>query len=54
MIAATREEEIVRNLQKEILFNPEMRHRIILRAIKTAKTREAQKIIRKFFKREFR
>ncbi|MEM6738089.1 MAG: hypothetical protein AAGC64_00680 [Bacteroidota bacterium] len=31
--------EVLKELQKEILLNPEMRHRIILKAIKTTESR---------------
>ena len=45
--------EVLRKLQKEILRHPEMRYRIILKAIKTAESREVQKVIRTFYKASF-
>ena len=42
------------NLKLEIEQNPGKRHRIILRAIKTAESNEIKKLIREFFKKEFR
>lgn len=45
--------EILRNLQKEILLNPDMRHRIILKAIKTAESKEVRKTIREFCRSSF-
>ncbi|MEM6526115.1 MAG: hypothetical protein AAF693_20125 [Bacteroidota bacterium] len=43
----------LKDLQKEIILHPEKKHRIILKAIKTAKSRETMKAIRAFFKQEF-
>lgn len=48
MISTTDHLEVLRDIQKEILHNPEMRHRIILKAIKTAESRKVQKVIREF------
>lgn len=53
MITAIKEREILRKLEREIVLNPEMRHRIILKAIKTAESREVQKVIRTFYKASF-
>lgn len=41
------------HLKQEIENNPNAKHRIILKAIKTAKSRELQKTVRKFFLKEF-
>ena len=53
MITTTKEKEILRKLQKEIISNPKMRYRIILKAIKTAESKEVQKVIRAFYKASF-
>lgn len=45
--------ELLKELQREILLHPEMRHRIILKAIKTAESREVQKAIREFGRNAF-
>lgn len=42
--------EILNNLKREIILKPGMRNRLILKAIKTAQSKELQKLIRKFFK----
>ena len=44
---------IIEDLKKEIRNNPDHRHRIILRAIKTAESKEVQKVIREFCKSGF-
>lgn len=51
MITAIKKKEILRKLEREIILNPEMRHRIILKAIKTAKTSELGRLIRSYNKK---
>ena len=46
--------EILASLQKEIILHPEKKHRIILKAIKTAKYRENKQAIRPACRRAFR
>lgn len=50
MTSTAEHTEILNNLKREIILNPEMRNRIILKAIKTSQSKELQKAIRKFFK----
>ncbi|MEM9389505.1 MAG: hypothetical protein AAGA02_03470, partial [Bacteroidota bacterium] len=50
MTSTAEHTEILNNLKREIILNPKMRNRIILRAIKTSQSKELQKVIRKFFK----
>ncbi|MEM6738197.1 MAG: hypothetical protein AAF620_19225 [Bacteroidota bacterium] len=47
-------ELILANLKEEITNNPVAKHRIILKAIKTAECHEIQKTIREYFKKEFK
>ncbi|MEM9389145.1 MAG: hypothetical protein AAGA02_01655 [Bacteroidota bacterium] len=53
MTEATHHLEVIKNLEQEILLNPELRHRLVLKAIKTAKSKEARKMIRTFYKTSF-
>ncbi|MEM0940806.1 MAG: hypothetical protein AAGI25_13585 [Bacteroidota bacterium] len=46
-------EMIINELRKEIENNPDKKYRIILRAIKTAKSRELQKAIRLFCRQNY-
>ncbi|MEM7106749.1 MAG: hypothetical protein AAF519_00890 [Bacteroidota bacterium] len=51
MTPTTEHIEILKSLQKEIILNPKMKHRIILKAIKTAKTKELSRLIRSYNKK---
>ena len=53
-IEASEETLLLEKLEREIILNPEAKHRIILKAIKTTKSRATQKAIREYFKKEFR
>lgn len=44
---------VIQELRKAILLNPGLKHRIILKAIKTAESKEVQKAIRTFHKTSF-
>ncbi len=43
--------EVIKALKKDILLNPKMKHRLILRAIKTEANPEVQKLIRWYNKK---
>ena len=42
---------VIKSLREDILLNPQMRHRLILRAIETEKDPEVRKLIRWYNKR---
>ncbi|MEM6526146.1 MAG: hypothetical protein AAF693_20285 [Bacteroidota bacterium] len=44
--------DAIRDLKCEIILNPEMKHRIILKAIKNAKTKELARLIRNYNKKD--
>ncbi|MEM6526054.1 MAG: hypothetical protein AAF693_19820 [Bacteroidota bacterium] len=43
--------DAIRDLKREIILNPEMKHRIILKAIKTEENPEIRKLIRWYNKK---
>ncbi|MEM9859065.1 MAG: hypothetical protein AAF843_17025 [Bacteroidota bacterium] len=43
--------EVIKSLKEDILLNPKMKHRLILKAIKTEGDPEVQKLIRWYNKR---
>lgn len=51
---AIKYDPLIKALRKAILLNPGMKHRLILKAIKTAESKEARKVIREFYKSGFR
>ncbi len=51
MITTHEHTEILRSLQQEIILHPEMKYRIILRAIKTEKNAELRRLIRWYNKK---
>ncbi|MEM7107519.1 MAG: hypothetical protein AAF519_04775 [Bacteroidota bacterium] len=51
MMKSPTNDQTIKNLKQEIKDHPEKKHRIILKAIKTAERPEVSKMIRKYVKK---
>ncbi|MEM9391581.1 MAG: hypothetical protein AAGA02_13975 [Bacteroidota bacterium] len=51
MVETQRYRQELNQLRIDIILHPELKHRIILKAIKTAKTRELSQLIRSYNKK---